>query len=316
MAEAAELVLTPPMPTPEAIAAVQREPRFSQAVAAVAVHNLRYYQRGWLANRLLNDRARFGMALASMFLHFSYRPDVANSGLTAERFRDICVRAHLCGAGRVEGVLLVMRATGYLERAEAGEGGIRRYVVTPKLIAMHRERNRQLLSAVDLLRGDTNYAGRLSGDHEDAFYPHFCRAIGQMFLDGYRLIDAAPALQKLNDRDAGMPLIIYALLGSPEYAALVPEEVRPVTVAGLARRLNVSRTHVRSVQRDAESAGLLIRHGDATQVTVLPRLADAMANFFASAFVMIESCAQVAAAQTASIRPASDPAAAPLRPAS
>ena len=297
MAEAAELDLTPPMPTPEAIATVQRESRFRQAVAAIAAHNLRYYRRGWLANRLLNDRARFGMALASMFLHFSYRPDVSNSGLTAERFRDICVRAHLCGAGRVEGVLLVMRATGFLERAEANDGGNRRYVPTPKLIAMHRERNRQLLSAVDLLRGDTNYAGRLDDSLEDAFYPRFCRAIGQMFLDGYRMVDAAPVLQKINDRDAGTPLMIYALLGSPEYAALVPEEVRPVTVAGLAQRLNVSRTHVRSVQRDAESAGLLIRHGDTTPVTVLPRLVGAMENFFASAFVMIESCAKVATAR-------------------
>jgi hypothetical protein len=61
-----------------------------QAVAAIAADNIRYYQRGWLAKRLLNDRARFGMALASMFLYFSYRPDVANSGLTAEKFRDIC----------------------------------------------------------------------------------------------------------------------------------------------------------------------------------------------------------------------------------
>jgi hypothetical protein len=73
--------------------------------------------------------------------------------------------------------------------------------------------------------------------------------------------------------------------------------MRLVTVAELARRLNVSRIHVRSLQRDAESARLLIRHGDTAPVTVLPALIGAMENFFASAFVMAESCAQAAAAQ-------------------
>lgn len=287
----------PPIPTPEAIAAMRREPRFRQAVAAIAVDNLRYYQRGWLANRVLNDRARFGMALACMFLHFSYRPDVANSGLTAERFRDVCVRAHLCGGGRAEGVLLVMRATGYLERAEASDGGNRRYIATAKLIALHRERNWQFLSAVDMLRDDTNFADRVRGGDEEAFYPRFARAIGQMFLDGYRMINASPELQKFNERDAGIPLMICILLASSDYAALVPEDMRLVTVAELARRLNVSRIHVRSLQRDAESNRLLIRHGDTAPVTVLPALIGAMENFFASALVMIESCAQVAAAQ-------------------
>jgi len=85
MTESAELALTPPMPTPEAIAAVRREPRFRQAVAAIAADNLSYYQRRWLANRVLNDRGRFGMALISMFLHFCYRPDIPNSGMTAAR---------------------------------------------------------------------------------------------------------------------------------------------------------------------------------------------------------------------------------------
>ena len=85
MTKSAELTLTPPMPTPEALAAMQREPRFRQAVAAIAADNLSYYQRRWLANRVLNDRGRFGMALISMFLHFCYRPDIPNSGMTAAR---------------------------------------------------------------------------------------------------------------------------------------------------------------------------------------------------------------------------------------
>lgn len=287
--------MTPPMPTVAAIAAMQREPRFRQAVVAIAVDNLKYYQRRWLANRVLNDRGRFGIALISMFLHLSYRPTIPNSGLTAARFRDICVGAGLCGAGRVEGVLLMMRATGFLERVEDGDRGVRRYVPTAKLIALHRERNRQLLSALDILRGDSKFADRIGDNVEDPFYRRFVLAMASMFLAGYRMINAAPELQKMIDRDAGLPLMICILLATPDYAALVPEEMRPVTVADLARRFTVSRIHVRSVQREAESARLLIRHGDAAQVTALPALTGAMENFFASALVMIETCAHAAA---------------------
>lgn len=290
----------PPMPSPEAIAAVRREPRFKPALVAIAADNLAYYQRRWLANRVLNDRARFGMALASMYLHFSYRPDDPASGLTASSFRDVCVGAGLCGGGRVEGLLMLMRATGFLERVERAEPGVRRFVPTPKLIALHRGRNHQLLSAVDLMRGNTRFAERISRDGQNGnsgFYPNFVLAMGRMFLAGYRMVNAAPELKPIIDRDAGIPMMICALLASPDYAALVPDEMRPVTVSELARRFSVSRMHIRSVQRDAESAGFLIRHGDSEQVTVLPALIDAMENFFASGFVMIESYAAVAAAQ-------------------
>ena len=161
MTESAELNLTPPMPTPEAIAAVRREPRFRQAVAAIAVSSIEYYQRRWLADRVLNDRGRFGMVLIIMFLHFSYRPEIANSGLTAARLREICVGAGLCSGGRAESMLLMMRAAGFLERAEDSDRRARRYVPTPKLIEVHRQRQRQVLSALDILRGDTRYLDRI-----------------------------------------------------------------------------------------------------------------------------------------------------------
>ncbi|MBI1202687.1 MAG: hypothetical protein GC182_09270 [Rhodopseudomonas sp.] len=288
---------TPSMPTPDQIAAMRLESRFRQAVAAIAADNLRYYQRRWLGNRVLNDRGRFGIALICMYLHFSYRPNEPSSGLTAARLREICVGAGLCGGGRVEGILLMMRATGFLERAEDRVRGVRRYVPTSRLVRLHRERNRQLLLALDCVRGDTRFAERIGDDLDDPFYPRFVSAMAAMFLAGYRMVNAAPELQRMLDRDAGLPLMFCALLAGPDYADLVPEEMRPVTVADLARRFSVSGIHVRSVQRDAESARLIIRHGDMTRVTVLPALTDAMENFFASALVMIESCARAAAAQ-------------------
>jgi hypothetical protein len=294
----AKLNSTPPMPTPEVIAAMRREPRFKHAIAAVVGSSIEYYQRRWLADRVLNDRGRFGMALLIMYLHFSYRPDTADSGLTAARAREICVAIELCGGGRVEGMLLMMRAAGYLERAEDRNRHVRRYVPTAKLIKLHRDRHRQVLSALDILRGKNDLV-RICDDNECEFYRRFIIAMGRAFLAGYRIVHAAPELQRMIDRDAGLPLMMCVLLASPDYAALVPEEVRPTSVSGLARRFDVSRIHVRSVLRDAESAGFLIRHGDAAPVTALPSLIGAMEKFFASGLVMAESCAHIALTQEA-----------------
>lgn len=297
MTESAELTLTPPLPTPEAIAAVRREPRFRQALAAVLVSSIEFYQRRWLADRLLNDRARFGMAALIMFLHFSYRAEIADSGLTVARLREICVAAGVCSEGRVESMLLMMRAGGFLERAAESDRHVHRYVPTAKLIELHRSRHRQVLSALDILRGHKDDLTRICGSHEDACYSRYVVASGLAFVAGYRIVDAAPELRKIVDRDAGLPLMMCVLLASPDYAALVSEEMRPGSVAGLARRFSVTRIHVRSVLRDAESAGFLIRHGDTEPVTALPALIGAMEDFFASAFVMGETCAHIALAQ-------------------
>ncbi len=287
--------LTPTIPTPETMAALQRMPRFRQAAAAIAVDSVEYYQGRWLANRVLNDRARFVMAMFMLFLHYSWRADVANSGLTAARLREVCVGVGLCSAGRVEAMLLMMRASGYLERAEdAGDRRVRRYVPTAKLVDLHRERHRRLLSAIDTLRGDTAFAARICGGNDDAAYRRFTLAMGYGYFAGYRIIDAAPVLEKIIDRDVGLPLLICVLLASADYAAFASEKFRTTSVAGLARRFNVSRVHVRSVLRDAEARGLVARDDETAQVTALPALGDAVENFFASGFLFAESCAEVA----------------------
>jgi hypothetical protein len=292
--------MTPPIPTPEAIAAMLRLPRFRQAAAAIAADSIEYYQGRWLANRVLNDRARFLMAMFMLFLHYNRRADVASSGLTAARLREICVGVGLCSAGRVEAMLLMMRASGYLERAEdSDDGRVRRYVPTAKLLDLHRERHRRVFSAIDMLTGDTAYASRICGGNDDAPYRRFILTMGYGYLGGYRIVHAVPVLQNIIDRDVGLPLMLCVFLSSPGYAEFAPEKFRTTSVAGLARRFNVSRVHVRSVLRDAAAAGLVQRNDDTAQVTALPALGDAVEGFFASAFVFAGSCAEIALTEAA-----------------
>lgn len=294
---------SPKVPTAADVAAVRSEPRFVMAVAAIAASGVDYYQGRWLANRVLNDRARFVMASFMLYLHFSHRDDVANSGLTAARLREICVGEGLCSAGRVEAMLAMMRASGYLERAPAGDRRVRRYVPTEKLIELHRVRHGRVMAALDILRGDTDYARRICGPGADQAYGQFIQAMGLGFLAGYRLIDPAPELQKTVDRDVGLPILLCVLLASPNYAALAPERIGPVSVAALARRFDVSRIHVRSVLREAEATGLIERDVDLVRIAALPALINAVEKLFAGAFVFTESCAEIALHQSAQCRP-------------
>lgn len=292
--------LMPPIPTPETTAAMRRLPRFRQAAAAIAADSVEYYQGRWLANRVLNDRARFLMAMFMLFLHYSRRPDVASSGLTAARLREICIRVGLCSAGRVEAMLLMMRASGYLERSEdSSDRRVRRYVPTAKLLDLHRERHRRVFSAIDMLTGDTAYASRICGDNDDELYRRFILTMGYGYLDGYRIVHGVPVLQSTIDRDVGLPILMCVFLSTPGYAEFAPEKFRTTSVAGLARRFNVSRVHVRSVLRDAAACGLILRDDETAQVTALPALGDAVENFFASGFAFARSSAEIALTDSA-----------------
>lgn len=290
----------PPIPTADAIAALRAEPRFRQAVATIVADSVEYYQGRWLAHRVLNDRARFILASIMLYLHFDRRDDVAYSGLTAPRLREICVGAGLCGGGRVEAVLLMMRASGYLERAEGANNlHVRRYVPTAKLINLNRNRQRRALEAIDTVRGGTTYAPRICGENDLEVYGRFVSVMARGFLAGFRIVHSAPELNPIVDRDVGLPLMMGIFLTSPEYSEFCPERLRNASVAELARRFNVSRVHVRSVLRAAESLGFVLRNEETAQVRVLPPLVEAIENFFANALLYAEASAQVVLAETA-----------------
>jgi hypothetical protein len=205
-------------------------------------------------------------------------------------------------------MLLMMRASGYLDRSEdASDLRVRRYVPTAKLLDLNRDRQRRVLEAVDILRGGSAYAPQICGESDPEPYRRFVVAMGRGFLSGFRPIQSAPILIRIADRDVGLPLMMSVFLTSPEYYELCPERLRNVSVAALARRASmypacmpvVSLVHARSVLRAAESAGFVLRNEGTAQVRGLPPLVDALENFFANAFLFAESSAQIALTETA-----------------
>jgi DNA-binding MarR family transcriptional regulator len=271
----------------ETIAALRAHPRFREAAALAAAASVDFYQGNWLANRVLNDRARFLITQLCMYLHYTRRPDEPASGLTAARMRDICIANRICSAGRAEAMLLMMRAGGYLLRETVQEDRrVRRYVPTEKLVSLVRERQKRVLRAADLLQARPRFVTALESDPQ--FYPRFVSNMSESFLAGFRMTDFVPELERIFERDAGLIILLSVFLAGPAYRVFAPEQ--NVSVFGLSRRFHVSRAHVRAVLADAEKAALVRRGDDAVQP--LPKLTEAMEKMLGTGFAYATACAE------------------------
>ncbi|WP_229266518.1 hypothetical protein [Leptospira sp. severe_002] len=274
-------------PSGETIDALRAHSRFREAAATAASLSVDFYQGNWIANRVLNDRARFLITQICMYLHFTRRPEEPSSGLTATRLRDICVSGKVCSAGRAEAMLLMMRAGGYLLRETVEEDRrMRRYVPTEKLVGQVRRRHTGVLRAMDMLQAEPRFLAALESDPR--FYPRFVSNMSESFIDGFRLVHFVPELDRILDRDAGLIMLLSVFLTDAAYRNFAPEQ--NVSVFGLARRFNVSRAHVRAVLGDAERVGLIRRGSDIAQP--LPPLVDAIERLLATGFAYNGACAE------------------------
>jgi hypothetical protein len=274
-------------PSDETIAALRAHPRFREAAAMAVASSVDYYQGNWIANRVLNDRARFLVTQICMYLHYTRRPEETSSGLTATRLRDICIAGKVCSAGRAEAMLLMMRAGGYLLReAVEGDKRVRRYVPTEKLVGQVRERQKGVLRAIDMLHAEPRFVAALETDPQ--FHPRHVSNMAEAFIGGFRIYHFVPELDRIFDRDAGLIMMMSIFLTDPAYRGLAPEQ--NVSVFGLARRFNVSRAHVRAVLDDAERAGLIERGSDVARP--LPPLIEAIEKLLATGFAYSASCAE------------------------
>jgi hypothetical protein len=274
-------------PSDETIGALRAHPRFREAAAMAVSSSVDFYQGNWIANRVLNDRARFLVTQLCIHLHYTRRPEEPSSGLTATRLRDICIAGKICSAGRAEAMLLMMRAGGYLLRETVAEDKrVRRYVPTEKLVGQVRERQRGVLRAVDMLQAEPRLVAALESDPQ--FHPRFVSNMAESFIAGFRIYHFVPELDRIFDRDAGLIMMMSVFLTDPAYREFVPEQ--NVSVFGLARRFSVSRAHVRAVLGDAEQIGLIQRGEDVAQP--LPPLVEAMEKLLATGFAYAASCAE------------------------
>src|SRR6185369_12231895 len=102
-------------------------------------------------------------------------------------------------------------------------------------------------------------AGRLSDQN---FERALVRWFGERFMEGHRMLVHSPELALFAEHNAGMVILFHLMLSGAPGDAFPPRAPVTTSVAGLARRFKVSRTHVLRLLRAAERQGHIKRTAD------------------------------------------------------
>jgi hypothetical protein len=275
--------------TPEAIATLRAHPNFPAAMRTSAAGLVTLYQGGRLVRWLMDDRGRLVFGYFALYLHLSRRADEVTSGLTPTRMKALCAEFEVCSPGRVVALLSLMRFAGYLAPAAATDRRLRGYVATDRLVALMVERWRIHFGAMAMLRPEGQAA--LAALHDTAFRRRLVIAMFRRFRAGFRFLTHAPELGLFADRDAGMLILSHLLTAAEEGDATPPHRPVPISIAALARRFHVSRPHVLKLLNDAAEQGFIRRTGAMGEgVLILPRLAEAAQNLFATMYFYYVDC--------------------------
>jgi hypothetical protein len=278
---------------PDAIEAMQSHPRFPHAVRAAIRDMVAWYDGNRLLNQLMNDRARALFTHAALALHFARDESDRTSGLTVSRIKAYCTEMQLCSPGRVEAMLALLRISGYLAAVkDDSDRRVRRLVPTEKLIALHRERCKSHLNAMREIVPDAALSIAVLDD--PAFMAVLARENDRQYRRR-RLIEGAPELASFVEPKAGLVLLFVLMLGDDAEGEFATERPIPISVSALAQKFTVSRKHVLTILRDAESQGLLRRTGErGEQIVVQPKLVRAVQNLVTEMFMLLSQSARAA----------------------
>jgi hypothetical protein len=282
------------LPSASALAATMAHPRFPEASRLVAEGLVALYQGERVVNRVMPDRIRYIISVFSMHLHFAGRPNDPNSGLTASRLRKLCVERQICSAGRAEAMLAIMRGYGHLVPA-TGEADrrLRRLVPADSLFAWHRKRCTHFFAAAAEVMPE--HAPALAALDAPGFMPHFMRHLAQLHVSGLYYVEQVPDVRPFYERNAGGAILMSIALSGASDDTFPPSRAVPISLSAIARDFGVSRVHVGRLVQEGVSAGLLQRTGSRRdEVTISPRLAQAVRRVLAHYIVHYTHCARLA----------------------
>ena len=228
--------------------------------------------------RCIGDIPTYALGVLALYLHSTDR--LYHRGLQ-EAARD------LFSAGRASAILARMQSAGLIVPADAFQRGRqRRYVPAPAMVQAFRACYRIELESLALI--DPRVVPMVAAyDRSDVFD----RIVA--FLAGRHL--AAPALdQELIDPLGGvgrrsMGLMCAYALAEAAFAdgRTSPEGPVAVNTSALARRLGVSRTHVRRVLATLKDAGLIAGGPSSDRLVLTPAFAEGYTLYFYGMFSVL-----------------------------
>jgi hypothetical protein len=278
-----------------AVADLRADPRFPDAIRTLASGMLDLYRGNRLLNMLINDRGRMVIGYLALYLNEGGVPDGRGRGFGVGQLKALCAAAGLASPGRTGAMLALMRMSGHIASGSSPDDR-RRHILVPteRLRAAHRDRWERVAASLRVIRPDAAAAFALD---DPEFVAAYVRSTADYFLGGLRLVDIAPELELFLERNAGFMILFSLLLAGQADDSIPPERPVPFSISAVAQRFGVSRIHVRTLLRDAESLGLIERTG-ASRILVRPVLADAVRTLFACMFLFVAHCALEASAES------------------
>jgi len=251
-----------------ALDALIRHPNFDRALLAMAASAVQHYRGSWVLNRLLSDRGR----VISAFMALDLQHGAADrSGFTLAQFKEEAARHGFASPGRVMAWAAAMRLMGYLVPGESGRP--QRLVPTRKFFAMFRERAELNWPPMALIHPPVQRAIALAGD--DTFLAHFAAGLMGLYRRGQRVLDGTPDLAAIAEREAGICILFSILLRDAAGEAII--------IGHLARDFSVSRAHIRSILRSAQTSGMMRVEADG-EYRLDPRFRVRISRFVAALF--------------------------------
>lgn len=249
---------------------VLADPRFAQAHRQAVEGALAYSQGHAAFQATVSDSGQFFLCGVALYMD-------ASGGLTHRRLRSLMGDSGIISAGRASALLWRLRLGKFIEPfdGDTGEGLLKRFVPTRTMEDAFRERFRVDLRAIETLEPAIEPV--LARLDEPAVFRGMIRQMGD------DLISAAareePRLRAYNliaARTAGV-LVMYELLVSVKGDGDFPVcGLAGTTVAGLSRQFGVSRSHVLSLLRQMEAAGLIRFDAGSGRPVILPPMRDAL----------------------------------------
>jgi hypothetical protein len=226
------------------------DPDFPRAIRAMSSAMLDAAAEDRALDAIAKDGGRYVATVWALYLD-------ATGGLTLPRLKEISTASGLLSPGRARAVLLFLRHLQYIEVArEQKRGDPALYRPTRGLIDTWVLLTKRRLEAARILEPALDHI--LSKVEDPRVLATMVRHEGGGLFNVATAVDMSiPFLDIFLHRHAGMQMLHTIILSAEEDDDYVPKNPVPVTIGAIARRLSVSRTHVKRMLHAAEKAGLL-----------------------------------------------------------
>jgi len=265
----------------DAYARMAAHPRFPEACTRSAHNSLKRLEGNSVTAKLAKDLSRIFYGIFVLYLD-------ARDELTLTGIQEFCVETGLASPGRAAAILLQLRMMGYVARDPSPSvTRRRRFLPAPVMKEGLRDVFRDELLAMALLEPEAHIAAERLHDPET--FKQFVLFLGRGFANVARRRTINP-LTPFAARNAGFPILYHIATSGQADDPYPPKGAVRISIKEIARRFEVSRSHVLRLLREVEGSGHLRRNPDETTGVLEEPLREALRYIHAGVFMGVASC--------------------------